>query len=50
MYKTLRGKVSKFAALHPRLMMLGIGIGTTLGIALALGIANPHYAKACWDC
>jgi hypothetical protein len=45
--KTLREKISKFAALHPRLVMYGIGLGATIGIALAASFAmNPHDALA----
>jgi hypothetical protein len=47
MLKTLRVKISKFAALHPQLVMYGIGLGATLGIALAASFAmNPHDALA----
>ena len=47
MFKTLTEKISKFAALHPQVVMYGISIGVTLGIALAVSFAlNPHDAFA----
>jgi hypothetical protein len=47
MFKTLREKISKFAALHPQAMMYGISIGATLGIALTLSFAmSPHDVLA----
>jgi hypothetical protein len=45
--KTLHKKISKFAALHPQVVMYGISIGVTLGIALAVSfVLNPHDAFA----
>jgi hypothetical protein len=47
MFKKLTEKISKFAALHPQVVMYGISIGVTLGIALAVSFAlNPHDAFA----
>jgi hypothetical protein len=47
MFKTLTEKISKFAALHPQVVMYGISIGVTLGIALAVSfVLNPHDAFA----
>jgi hypothetical protein len=47
MLKTLRRKVSRFAALHPQAVMHGIIVGVTLGIALAASFAmNPDDASA----
>jgi hypothetical protein len=47
MFKTLTEKISKFAALHPQVVMYGISIGVTLGIALAVSfVLNPHDALA----
>ena len=47
MFKTLCKKVNNFAALHPRMVMYGISIGATLGIALTLSFAvSPHNALA----
>jgi hypothetical protein len=45
--QTLTEKLSKFAALHPQVVMYGISIGVTLGIALAVSFAmSPHDAFA----
>jgi hypothetical protein len=47
MFKTLTEKISKFAALHPQVVMYGISIGVTLGIALVVSYAmSPHDAFA----
>jgi hypothetical protein len=47
MFKTLTEKLSKFAALHPQVVMYGISIGVTLGITLAVSFAlYPHDAFA----
>jgi hypothetical protein len=47
MFKTLTEKLSKFAALHPQVVMYGIGLGVTLGISLAISFAmSPHDAFA----
>jgi hypothetical protein len=46
MFKALREKISKFAALHPRAMTYGIAIGATVGIALAVTFASPHDVLA----
>jgi hypothetical protein len=47
MFKTLAEKISKFAALHPQVVMYGISLGVTLGIALAISFAiSPHDAFA----
>ena len=47
MFKTLTEKISKFASLHPQIVMYGISIGVTLGIALAVSfVLNPHDALA----
>jgi hypothetical protein len=46
-FKTLTEKISKFAALHPQVVMYGISIGVTLDIALAVSFAmSPHDAFA----
>jgi hypothetical protein len=47
MFKKLTEKISKFAALHPQVVMYGISLGVTLGIALAISFAiSPHDAFA----
>jgi hypothetical protein len=47
MFKTLTEKISKFAALHPQVVMYGISIGVTLGITLSISfVLNPHDAFA----
>ena len=47
MFKKLTETLSKFAALHPQVVMYGISIGVTLGIALAISFAmSPHDAFA----
>jgi hypothetical protein len=46
-FKTLTEKISKFAALHPQVVMYGISIGVTLGIVLAVSFAvSSHNAFA----
>jgi hypothetical protein len=47
MFKKLTEKISKFAALHPQVVMYGISIGVTLGIALVVSYAmSPNDAFA----
>jgi hypothetical protein len=47
MFKTLTEKLSKFAALHPQVVMYGISIGVTLGIVLAVSFeVSSHNAFA----
>jgi hypothetical protein len=50
MFKKLTEKISKFAALHPQVVMYGISIGVTLGITLSIAFAaslmDPHNAFA----
>jgi hypothetical protein len=54
MFKTLTEKISKFAALHPQVVMYGISIGVTLGITLSIAftasLMDPHYAFAVPGC
>jgi len=47
MFKALHEKNNTFAALHPRVVMYGIGIGATLGIGLTVSsVMNPHEGFA----
>jgi hypothetical protein len=47
MFKTLREKISRFAASHPRVMTYGIAMAVRLRIALAASFAmNQHEALA----
>ena len=47
MFKILREKISRFAALHPRAMTYSIAVGATLGIGLAVSsVMSPHDALA----
>jgi hypothetical protein len=47
MFKTLAEKINKFAVLHPQLVVYGINIDVTFGIALAVSFAlSPNDAFA----
>jgi hypothetical protein len=51
MFKTLTEKISKFAALHPQVVMYGISLGVSLGIAFGVSFTmNPHDAFAVPGC
>jgi hypothetical protein len=54
MFNKLTEKISKFTALHPQVVMYGIGLGVTLGITLGIAFAvslmNPHDAFAVPGC
>ena len=47
MFKTLTEKINRFAVLHPQLVVYGISIGATFGIALTVSFAlSPNDAFA----
>ena len=50
MFKTLVEKISKFAAIHPQVVMysisIGVTLGITLGIAFAASLMDPNHAFA----